>query len=118
MPHKKERAPAEPSAPSKLRSLGSDGAEDSNDANSHQLSLTVGSRRKNSQDEVRVVLVRYRAEALVDGRVYSALTAAKVPVATRRGVAVTVAKLPALAKLPQKAEEEVRALGLLDFGRA
>ena len=119
MPAKGERpAGNHAPGPSSVDLLSGDQREDIKGTDADQLPRTVGSIRKNSQDEVRVVLERYRGDALVDVRIYSAFTTANVPFATKRGVAVAVVKLPELVRLLVKAEEEARALGLLGDGRA
>ncbi len=113
-----EKDPRVPRGPSQVDQLGSDRREDSPEAYVSQLPITLGSIRKNSQDEVRVGIEEYRGQVQIDVRIHSSFTTANVFFATKKGVSLNIAHLPALIRLLEKAEEEARAAGLLDDGDA
>lgn len=75
--------------------------------------VPIGTISKNSMDEVRVTLDQFRGAHLVDIRIFSAFTAAKIPMATKKGVSLKVDLLPDLVKVLTEAEAKARALGLI-----
>jgi len=70
---------------------------------------------KNGAEEVRVSLSTFKGHALVDVRVFADLGDEAERRATKKGVALAVAKLPALIAALQEA---ARAAGLPNDGRA
>jgi len=70
---------------------------------------------KNGAEEVRVSLSTFKGHALVDVRVFADMGDEAERRATKKGVALVVAKLPALIAALQEA---ARAAGLPDNGRA
>ena len=69
---------------------------------------------KNRREEIRVSLTAYHDRDLVDVRVYCEPYAGDVWVATKRGISLSVTKLPALIKALQAAEREAQETGLLE----
>jgi hypothetical protein len=81
------------------------------------LPLVVATLRKNAEEEVRVTIDEFRSHVLIDIRVFAQFTAARVPMATKKGVALRIEQLPDLVEALRDAEQKARLLGLLD-GRA
>ncbi len=77
------------------------------------LPVTVARLEKNASSEVRISLEDFRGHHLVDVRVYADSVAKGERVATGKGVALKVAKLPELLDALRQAETEARARGLL-----
>jgi hypothetical protein len=75
--------------------------------------LKVATIRKNAEEQVRVSIEDFHGFILADVRIYSAFTAAKVPMATKRGVSIQIGMLPDLVEALQAAELMARALGLI-----
>ena len=75
--------------------------------------IKVATIRKNAEEQVRVSIEEFHGFILVDVRIFSAFTAAKVPMATKRGVSINVAMLPDLVAALQAAEVKACALGLI-----
>ncbi len=73
---------------------------------------------KNKREEIRVALTKYEGHDLCDIRVFSETYTSDERVATKKGVCVSVAKLPDLIEALQKAEAEARAAGLLKRSEA
>jgi hypothetical protein len=63
--------------------------------------------------EVRVTLDEYRGCQTIDVRLFEPFTAAKVPMATKRGITLALARLPELARALASAEAKARELGLI-----
>jgi hypothetical protein len=79
--------------------------------------LHVGTIRKNSDDELRISLDEFKGHRLLDLRIFSAFTAAKVPMPTKKGVAIAVEKIPALIAALQAAEAKANELGWIGTAR-
>ncbi len=69
---------------------------------------------KNKREEIRVALTKYEGHDLCDVRVFVEPYSGDERVATKKGLSMSVAKLPDLIKGLQKAEAEARAAGLLE----
>jgi hypothetical protein len=67
--------------------------------------------RKNSREEIRVSLDEFKGTRLVDLRLFSTFTAANVPMPTKKGVSLSVAKLGELIDGLEKARAEAVELG-------
>ncbi len=68
---------------------------------------------KNKREEVRISLTAYQGHDLCDIRVFAEPYAGNEWVATKKGISLSVAKLPDLIAALQQAEGEARAAGLL-----
>ena len=68
---------------------------------------------KNAREEIRVALTAYQGHDLCDIRVFAEPYAGDEWVATKKGISLSVAKLPELIAALQQAEVEARATGLL-----
>ncbi len=64
-------------------------------------------------EQVRVSLDEHRGAPVVDIRAFEIVTAAKVPLATKRGLNIPVELLPQLVAALQQAERQARELGLI-----
>ena len=64
--------------------------------------------------EVRVTLDRRLGVPIVDVRSFEPFTPARVKMATRKGISLSLSCLPALLEALADAEEKARELGLLD----
>ena len=69
--------------------------------------------RKNAREEIRIALTAYQGHDLCDVRVFAEPYAGDEWVATKKGISLSVAKLPELIAALQRAEDEARAAGLL-----
>ncbi len=69
---------------------------------------------KNAREEIRIALTEYHGHDLCDVRVYAEPYSGDEWIATKKGLSLSVAKLPALIKGLQAAEREARQAGLLD----
>jgi hypothetical protein len=74
--------------------------------------IVVGSIAKNSNEEVRFLIRRWKGFDLFDIRIFARAAVGDVR-PTREGVAVNVAKLPEILAVVTEAEAEARRLGLL-----
>ncbi len=74
--------------------------------------------RKNAREEIRISLTEFKGHDLVDCRVYADPYTGGDWLATRKGVCVSVKKLPDLIAALQQAEAEARAAGLLKRSEA
>lgn len=63
--------------------------------------------------EVRVTLDEYKGARTIDVRLFEPFTAAKVPMPTKKGLTLSVTRLPELARALADAEARARALGLI-----
>ena len=68
---------------------------------------------KNAREEIRVSLSEYQGHDLCDIRVYAESYAGDEWVATKKGISLSVKKLPGLIAALQRAEAEAKAAGLL-----
>ena len=68
---------------------------------------------KNAREEIRVALTAYQGHDLCDIRVFAEPYAGDEWVATKKGISLSVAKLPELIAALQQAEAEAQAAGLL-----
>ncbi len=66
---------------------------------------------KNSREEVRVDLTEFKGHNLVDIRVFA--DDGSKQTATKKGISLAIAKLPALIDALRKAETEARRRGLI-----
>jgi hypothetical protein len=74
----------------------------------------VATVAKNAAEEVRVSLSEFKGSRLVDMRIYAEFGAtAGEKKATKKGVALKLAKLPALIEALQAAQAEAEKMGLL-----
>lgn len=78
------------------------------------LPFSVGAVKKNSQEEVRIAINEFKGHVLLDLRVYAEFSAAKVPMATQKGVSIRATAIPDLIALLQRAEVKARELGILE----
>ncbi len=69
--------------------------------------------KKNAREKIRVSLTEYQGHDLCDVRVFAEPYAGDTWVATKKGISLSVAKLPALIDGLQTAEREARDAGLL-----
>ncbi len=74
---------------------------------------TIRTIRKSQREEIRVSLTEYQGHDLCDVRVFAEPYAGDEWVATKKGVSLNVAKLPAFIEGLQAAEREAREDGLL-----
>jgi hypothetical protein len=86
---------------------GSNGGEDSTFR-----AVTVARIRK-GEAELRITLDHIRGRFVVDVREWAAFTPARVFMATRRGVTLSVERLPELARALAETEAKARSLGLI-----
>ncbi len=63
--------------------------------------------------EVRVSLDEFKGNLTIDVRLFEPFTPAKVPMPTRKGVTLGLAKLPELVRALADAEKQARELGLI-----
>ena len=70
-------------------------------------------RKNGSGDEVRVTLDNFKGHDTLDLRVFSAFTAANVPMPTKKGLTVAVRLLPELELALRQAEGKARELRML-----
>ena len=77
--------------------------------------IVVAVVSKNTREEIRVTLSKFKGIDLIDARVFASQKGdcEGDRVATKKGIAVKVAKLPELIAALQKAEVEARTRGLL-----
>ncbi len=77
--------------------------------------IRVGTIAKNRLEELRITLTEYQGHDLVDVRVFTEPYAnhGQGKVATKKGIALSLAKLPALIAGLQAAERRAREDGLL-----
>ena len=75
--------------------------------------IEIGTLEKSATQDLRVKLSTYQGRRYLDVRTYVTLDATGERVPTKKGVTVTVAKIPELRALIEKAEAEARAAGLL-----
>ena len=68
---------------------------------------------KNSIEEVRVELINYRGHDLVGMRVYSDFTKSKEMLPTKKGLTMSVEKLPELIEALQEARSKAEAAGTI-----
>lgn len=76
--------------------------------------ILVGVIPRNGAEDVRVTLSSYAGHALIDVRTFADLGDADERRATRKGVSLKLARLPALIAALVEAEKEARRRGLLD----
>ena len=69
---------------------------------------------KNAREEISISLTEYHGHDLYDVRVFTEPYSGTEWLATRKGVCLSVAKLPDLIAALQQAEAEARAAGLLE----
>ena len=69
--------------------------------------------RKNAREEIRIALTLYQGHDLCDVRVFAEPYAGDEWVATKKGISLSVAKLPELIAALQQAVAEARSAGLL-----
>ena len=69
---------------------------------------------KNAREEIRVSLSEYQGHDLCDIRVYAEPYTGNKWVATKKGVCLSVAKMPDLIAALQQAEAEAKAAGLFE----
>ena len=74
--------------------------------------IIVGTVPKNRESSIRVTLREYHGIPLVDVRIF--LDAQEGTRATKKGVAVTLTRLPALIQLLQQAQRTAAEHGLLE----
>ncbi len=79
------------------------------------MSTDIATIEKSKIEELRVALKEYKGHRYVDIRTFAEPYAdeGQGRVATKKGVTLSLAKLPELIEALQKAEVEARALGLL-----
>lgn len=78
----------------------------------------IRSFEKNKTEEVRVELTEYQGHDLVSARVYATRDATGERVPTKKGLTLSIQKLPDLISALQEAEREARAAGLLESSAA
>ena len=74
---------------------------------------TIATIEKNKREEIRIALTAYQGYDLCDIRVFAEPYAGDMWVATKKGISLSVAKLPALIVGLREAEREAREAGLL-----
>ena len=77
----------------------------------------VGIIEKGRTVDVRARITTYRGRGYLDIRVFIVEDATGKRVPTKKGVAISVAKIPDLRSLVEKAEVAAREAGLLDENR-
>jgi hypothetical protein len=87
--------------------------EDRSEATDLQFPVRVATIQKNADEELRVSIDEFRGHVLVDVRVFAAFTAARVPMATKKGLSLRIEQLPDLVEALKDAEATARKLGLL-----
>lgn len=75
------------------------------------MSTPIATIGKNASEEVRVTLDEFKGHRLCDARVFSAFSAAAVPMPTKKGLSVRVDMLPDLIAALQQAEITARMMG-------
>ena len=82
--------------------------------------IRVATIAKNQIEELRITLTNFKGHDLVDIRIFAEPYAddGEGKRATKKGVCLSLEKLPELIEALQKAEEEARAHGLLDVEKA
>lgn len=76
------------------------------------LPITIAAIQK-GDGEVRITLDEFRGAPTIDVRLFEPFTLARVPMPTRKGVTMGIARLPALARALADAERQARQLGLI-----
>lgn len=74
----------------------------------------VATVEKNRREEIRIALREYEGRDLCDVRVFAEPYAGDEWIATKKGISMVVAKLPALIAALQRAEAVARANGLIE----
>jgi hypothetical protein len=78
--------------------------------------LVVGVIDKNGGSEIHVSLSEYRGQRLIDVRTFASFTAANVPMATKKGIALRIELIGELRQALAEAEAMARKLGWIDEG--
>ena len=82
------------------------------------MEATIAVVSKNQIEEVRVTLGEFQGHDLVSARVYATRDASGERVPTKKGLTLSIQKLPDLIEALQEAEREARAAGLLESSAA
>ena len=90
--------------------LAADGRVDETRVNMEKTITTI---EKNKREEIRIALTAYQGHDLCDVRVFAEPYAGDEWISTKKGISLSVAKLPALIEGLQVAEREARQAGLL-----
>lgn len=76
-------------------------------------SILIATLDKGRETEIRVALDEFRGQRRIDIRTFVPFSAAKVPIPTKRGAAIPIEALPALAAALNDAIGKAREIGWL-----